>query len=263
MARPKIKLNGVALPPQMIAAEAQHHPGRTPAAAFQAAARALIVRTLLLEEAARQEVKAAPGWIGTGKREMAEEAQIRQLLESRVPVPEVGEEACLSYYEERSDHLRAPELFEASHILFAAAPGEGEADARAKATAALVELAAQPKQFDALARALSDCPSKSGGGRLGQLVPGQIAPELEAALSQLQPGDIGRELVKSRWGFHIIRLDARMTSERLPFAYVREKIAAHLGERQWRRDVAAFIEGLVACAEIEGVDMAGKEFAKA
>ena len=48
--RPSIKLNGVVLPPHMIAAEAQHHPSQTPAAAFQAAARALIIRTLLLEE---------------------------------------------------------------------------------------------------------------------------------------------------------------------------------------------------------------------
>ena len=35
---PPIKLNGVVLPPHMIAAEAQHHPARTPAAAYKAAA---------------------------------------------------------------------------------------------------------------------------------------------------------------------------------------------------------------------------------
>src|SRR3569623_1626804 len=81
MARPAIKLNGVALPPQMIAAEAQHHPARTPAAAFQAAARALIIRTLLLEEAARQGLEATPQIIAEGKRETVEEARIRQLLE--------------------------------------------------------------------------------------------------------------------------------------------------------------------------------------
>jgi peptidyl-prolyl cis-trans isomerase C len=249
----------------MIAAEAQHHPGRTPAAAFQAAARALIVRTLLLEEAARQEVNPAPAWVGKGKREMAEESQIRQLLESRVPVPEVEEQACLAYYEERSEHLRSPELFEASHILFAAPPGDAEGEAKAKAASlsALEELSRQPGRFEAMAQEFSDCPSKSGGGRLGQLGPGQIAPELEAVLARLEPGETAREPVKSRWGFHILRLDARKNGERLPFGYVRDKIAAHLGERQWRRDVAAFIETLVARAQIEGLDMARTEAAKA
>ena len=70
MARPIVRLNGVALPPRMIAAEAQHHPARTPAAAFESAARALIIRTLLLEEAARRGLTATPQEVTEGKREL-------------------------------------------------------------------------------------------------------------------------------------------------------------------------------------------------
>ena len=66
-ARPSIKLNGVLLPPQMIAAEAQHHPSRTPAMAYQAAARAIIIRTLLLEEAQREAITAEAELVSPGK----------------------------------------------------------------------------------------------------------------------------------------------------------------------------------------------------
>ena len=58
-----IKLNGVVLPSHMIAAEAQHHPSQSPPLAFQAAARAIIIRTLLLEEAKRDGIIAEPEFV--------------------------------------------------------------------------------------------------------------------------------------------------------------------------------------------------------
>ena len=264
MARPVIKLNGVALPPQMIAAEAQHHPARTPAAAFQAAARALIIRTLLLEEAARQGLEEKPALIAAGKRETAEEAKIRQLLERSVPVHDASEADCLAYYEAHPTQFRSPDLMEASHILFAADPRDKEAPAMAQsaAQAVLAQLRSRPGLFDSLAREHSDCTSKGGGGRLGQLAPGDTVPEFEAALSSLKPGQLTSQPVRTRFGFHIIRLDAHIDGKPLPFSYVRDKIAAFLGERQWRQDAAQFVARLVEKAEIEGVDMeAGRALA--
>lgn len=257
MARPAIKLNGVALPPQMIAAEAQHHPARTPAAAFQAAARALIIRTLLLEEAARQGVEATPQIIAEGKRETIEEARIRQLLESCVPVPDATEAQCRDYYDNHLAQFRSPELTEAAHILFAVDPRDKDAQARAQSAAesALAELSHQPSLFESMARERSDCSSKNGGGRLGQLAPGDTVPEFEAALSSLEPGQLSAAPIRTRFGFHILRLDARIAGQPLPFSYVRDKIAAFLGERQWRQNAQLFVAGLVERAEIEGVDM--------
>lgn len=264
MARPAIKLNGVTLPPQMIAAEAQHHPARTPAAAFQAAARALIIRTLLLEAAARRGIQAVPEMVEDGKRETAEEAQIRLLLETCLPIGETAEADCRAHYDSHSDQFRSPELVEASHILFAADARDSDAapGAEAAAKATLAELARHPNLFESVARERSDCSSKSGGGRLGQLAPGDTIPEFEAALRSLAIGEISPAPVKTRFGYHILRLDARIAGKLLPFSYVQEKIAALLSERQWRRDAAALIARLVETAQIEGVEMeAGKAIA--
>lgn len=257
MARPAIRLNGVALPPQMIAAEAQHHPARTPAVAFEDAARALIVRTLLLEEALRRGITAAPAEVRDGKWELPAEAQIRQLLETCVPIPQVSDAQCRDYYVAQPDRFRAPELIEASHILFAADPrdSEGVAKSEAAALSALAELQGRPDLFEAIARERSDCGSKTSGGRLGQLAPGETVAEFEGALTSLTPGMIASQPVKSRFGFHLIRLDARLLGERLPYEYVHEKIAAFLSERAWRHDVTLFIEQLIAGARIEGVTM--------
>ncbi len=256
--RPPIKLSGIVLPPHMIAAEAQHHPAKTPAAAFQAAARALIIRTLLLEEAARQRIQAEPVFVSPGKREMDDEARIRELIEARVPAIEPDETQCRSFYCADTSRFRSPDLFEASHILFAAHLHDelGYAAAVVRAEAAIAELAFAPRQFEALARECSECESRANGGRLGQIVRGQAVPEFESVLYELEEGQIAPAPVKSRFGAHVLRLDARATGEQLPFEYVHERIAIFLAERNWRRDVARYIDGLAAKAEIEGVELA-------
>ena len=256
-ARVPVKLNGVVLPPAMIAAEAQHHPARTPAAAFEAAARALIVRTLLLEEAQRLGIAAQSQWIEAGKRELDDEARIRALMEAEIPMTEPDEAACRAFYEANPSRFRSAELFEASHILFAAHPHDGEAygAARKQAEAVIAELETSPDRFDAMAREHSQCDSRTKGGRLGQIGPGETVPEFEAALRALEAGNITREPVMSRFGAHVVRLDALARGDVLPFGYVHAAIADYLAERQWRRDVAAYVGRLVQGAQIEGVDM--------
>jgi peptidyl-prolyl cis-trans isomerase C len=254
--RPPVKLNGVVLPPHMIAAEAQHHPSQTPAAAFQAAARAIIVRTLLLEEANREAVAAEPEMIAPGKRELDDEARIRALMEARIPVVDPDEDQCRAYYDAAPSRYRSPALYEASHILFLAHPHDTRAYAAAieRAENVLAELKASPGRFEAIARERSECDSRANGGRLGQIVPGETVPEFEKALLGLDEGRIAPEPVRSRFGAHILKLDARAAGDVLPFEYVREKIGCYLAERQWRHDVSAYIQRLVSRAQVEGVE---------
>ena len=78
-----VRVNGVAIARDQIAREVQQHPSRTPAEAWKAAARALAVRELLLQEAKRLEVRAEPIEDPEGRRETAEEAMIRTLVVQR------------------------------------------------------------------------------------------------------------------------------------------------------------------------------------
>ena len=259
--RPQIKLNGVVLPPHMIAAEAQHHPAKTPAAAFQIAARALIVRTLLLEEAKRRGIAAEPEIVAPGKRETTDEALIRTLMELAVPVSEPNETACRAFHDADPKRFRSPDLFEASHILFIAQPHDADAYAIAvtRAKGVIAELAGAPGRFESLERELSECDSRANGGRLGQIVRGETVPEFESILERLEEGQVAPEPVMSRFGVHALKLDARAVGKPLPYDYVRERISLFLAEKAWRKDVAKFIDTLVAKAVIEGVEMAPVE----
>lgn len=258
--RPPIRLNGIVLPPPMIATEAQHHPSKTPAEAFQAAARAIVIRTLLLEEAARLGVVVEPELVAPGKRETEDEARIRTLVEDRVPVCEPDEAQCRAYFEANRLRFRSMDLFEASHILFVAHPHDADVYSAciARAEDIILTLTDAPQHFERIAREQSECESRANGGRLGQIVPGETVPEFESFLYAIEEGEIASVPVKSRFGIHVLRLDARALGDLLPFDYVQERISMFLTERDWRRNAASYIDSLVSKAEIEGVEMASQ-----
>lgn len=254
-ARQRVAVDGLVIPHDAISREAQNHAARTPLAAWTAAARALVVRELLLGEARRLQLAAVPVCDGQDRRETDEDAMIRVLVEREVATPPADEEACRRYYERNRRRFRSAELFEAAHILFAARRDDPVSfeQARKGAAAALVVLAREPRRFASLARAHSACPSGEQGGNLGQIRVGETTPEFEAAMMSLEPGATTTDPVETRYGLHIIRLERRIAGAEVPFELVRDRIAAYLAERAQRTAVAQYIARLAGRAEIEGV----------
>lgn len=254
-----ISVNGEPISPELIATEAQNHPAPKgkPGRAWMAAARALAVKTMILQEARRREIVAEPLELAPGQWETDDEALVRQLLEVAV-VPEVPTEAALrAVYEANPERHRAPSLYEAAHILFSARPEDVVARkiAKDKATAVLADILAKPKNFDGLARDHSACSSKANGGRLGQIAAGDTVAEFEAALKLLSEGEIAREPVESRYGFHIIRLDAKAEGKVLPFEAVEPALRTAAEKAAWVRASRALVESLAAQAEVTGINL--------
>ncbi len=256
-----VSVNGVTIPRDLIAREVQHHPSRTPIESWKAAARALAVRELLLQEARRLEVSHEPMADGDGRRETDDEAAIRALVAQEVQTPTADAATCRRYYEQNRQRFRSSDIYEAAHILFAAnkADAPSYAQARAAAEAALAILREHPEQFAALAQAHSVCSSASQGGNLGQITAGQTTPEFEQALFALEPGEISPEPVATRYGFHIVRLDRKHEGRELPFELVADRIAEYLQERVQRRALAQYVARLAGGAHIEGIDLVSAE----
>ncbi len=256
-----VRVNGVAVPRDRIAQEVQYHPSRTPAEGLQAAARSLVVRELLLQEAHRIGIAAEPISDGDGRRETEEEALIRALIEQEVRTPEPDAQTCRRYYEQNRKVFRSPAIYEVAHILFPARRDDAEAHAAANKLASAVcdELKRSPERFADLARLHSACPSAAQGGNLGQITPGQTTPEFEEALVALPAGAISSEPVATRYGLHIIRLDRRIDERQLPFEIVADRIAEYLRESVMRRATAQYIARLASRAEVTGITLEGAE----
>jgi peptidyl-prolyl cis-trans isomerase C len=256
-----VSVNGVSIGREAIVREMQHHPAPKPIAAWQQAARALVIRELLLQRAHHLGVTPESISDSNGRRETNDEAMMRALVEREVTVPEPDEETSRRFYQRNQGRFRSPDIYEASHILFAALPADRDqyAQARADAGAALATLRENPDCFAALARAYSRCPSAAQGGNLGQLTRGQTTPEFEQALMVLKPGELCAEPVATRYGFHVIRLDRKHEDRMLPYEAVAGRIADYLRESVRRRADAQYIARLVTAARIEGVELAGAD----
>jgi peptidyl-prolyl cis-trans isomerase D len=143
----------------------------------------------------------------------------------------VSEEALRAYYDEI-----APERFvdaeqrRGSHILVES--GDDDAAARARAES-LLKQAQSGADFSALARENSDdIGSKAQGGDLGWSTREAYETPFAEALFAMQKGEI-RGPVKTRFGYHIIRLEDVRPAHQRPFEEVRAEL-----ETEYRRDQA-------------------------
>src|ERR1700722_6607472 len=144
-----------------------------------------------------------------------------------------------SYYNQHRDEYRVPEQAKVSHILIKTPlPGpdgkvdeKGVAEAQKRAEDLLKQLKAGAK-FEDLAKKYSEDPgSAKVGGSLGWVGKGRTVPEFEKAAFSQPIGQIG-DLVKSSYGFHIIRVDARQDAHMKTLDEVKDTIEPVLNKRK-------------------------------
>lgn len=255
----EVRVNGVEITPEAIAQEIQHHPAPDAETAWIEAARALAVRELLLQEARRLGLDAAPDADEAGRTEAEDDALVRVLLEEEVQPAQPGEEECRRYYEANQQRFRTPDLFEASHILIEPEGKDEAAWAAAEARAREIAegVGDDPAAFAAAARAFSGCASAQQDGSLGQIRRGELVPAVQAGIEALDDGTTSREPVRSRFGWHVLRLQRRIEGHTLPFEIARAKIADMLEARSWSVEAARYVAALAARGEVEGVLIEG------
>lgn len=254
---PPVFVNGVAIPETAIAQEAQNHGAASGPEARAAAARALVIRELLLQRARALNLAPTPMVDAEGREETADEALVRQVLDLEVTPTEPSPQECRRVYEASAAEFTAPEIYEASHILFAP-EGERFADwvAAHRSAVAAIEAIAAGARFSDLAREHSACPTADEGGSLGQLQRGDLSPNFERALLTLEPGRVGATPVRTRHGWHVFRLDRYEAAQRLPFEIVETYIRETLRARAWAAASARYVAALSASADIEGLSLA-------
>lgn len=248
-----IKVDGVVIPEDLIALEAQLQDAADPATAWESAVRALVIRQILLAEAAARGISDRDPEPG----EEPDEAAIRRLLEAELNLPEPTEDELQRWYAHNRERLRLPDLWRVQHLLVAADPKDAGAveAAKARAEALLAEVMDVPDRLPDLAARFSDCPSKSQGGDLGLIESGSTVPEFERHLVPLAAGEVCPTVVRSRYGMHVIRVLAHEPGRVPPFAAVRARTSEFLREASWRQAVQGYIAALAARARIQGFDL--------
>jgi peptidyl-prolyl cis-trans isomerase D len=181
-----------------------------------------------------------------------------------------------AYYNQHRDQYRSAEQVKVSHILIKtplAGPDgkvdeKGVAEAQRRAEDLLKQLKAGAK-FEDLAKKYSEDPgSAKEGGSLGFIGKGRTVPEFEKAAFSLPKGQIS-DLVKSSYGFHIIRVDDKQDAHMKTLDEVKNEIEPIL-KQQKTQEIAqkqaeellqqAKTQGLEAAAAAKGLSVATSDF---
>ena len=152
------------------------------------------------------------------------------------PLVEVTNRDVALYYQDRREDFRQEEEFCARHILVkvsAAGTGDGHGEEDASRIAqALLARVESGGDFAAIAKASSeDQGSALQGGDLGCFPAGRMVPEFDDALFDLEPGQTSG-LVRTSFGYHIIRLESRRESTVPPLADVEDRVRALVTEEK-------------------------------
>jgi peptidyl-prolyl cis-trans isomerase D len=168
-----------------------------------------------------------------------------------------------AYYDQHRDQYRTPEQVKVSHILIktplAGADGKvddkGVADAQRRAQDLLKQLK-QGANFEDLAKKYSEDPgSAKEGGSLGWIGRGRTVPEFEKAAFSLPKGQMS-DLVKSSYGFHIIRVDDKQDAHMKTLDEVKAEIEPILKQQKAQQVAQKEAEDLLQQAQKQSLDAA-------
>ena len=129
----------------------------------------------------------------------------------------VNDEDVKKYYEDNLDKFRQGETVNADHILV---------ESEEKALEILAKIESGEVSFGDAAKEYSSCPSGQRGGNLGDFGRGQMVPEFDTAVFELEVGEITKAPVKTQFGYHLIKLNSKSESSVMPY----EEIAPQLSE---------------------------------
>ncbi len=177
-----------------------------------------ILHQLLFEEGIRRGLDQDPD-ILRQIEDMNRRLVVQKLVKELQAVPPITEEQIAAYYEGNQARYSTTTL-RARHILVRE---EDTADELRD------KLETEPESFADLAKEHSvDTASARKGGDLGFFGHGRMVPEFEAAVFALRdPGDLSA-VVKTQYGYHIIKLEERRDGAGKPLDQVREQIRASL-----------------------------------
>ena len=181
-----------------------------------------------------------------------------QLFQNQLVLPDFEALAEERYAISKNDIAAVPEIREASHILLLCTDNcEGEIEAKAIASLQLLrDRFISGESFSDLAVEFSEDPgSKARGGRLSNGIAGDaenVDASFRDALFGLERVGGISDIVRSRFGFHILKLESVTPSRQRSFDEVRPALVAEI-EKRYRED--AYREHLLTLAPKDGLEI--------
>ncbi len=198
----------------------------------------------------------------------------RTLLEDELmrreiaPNVEVSDDEVQKYYDDNRARFTKPVLYRLSHIHIATLSPSGKFDDEASKNKAerlikkvneeakekinsILEKVKAGEDFSTLAKHFSeDEATKDKGGLLGDLHPDNTLPEISKEMQTLHEGQTSG-VIKTQFGYHILKLDEIIPSQLIPFSATKTDIMNLLLKMKTQKLFTTYVEGLGNKANIQ------------
>jgi len=248
-----------------------------------------IIRTLLAQEARKAGITASPEEVAARVKEKRQQLAKPEILDaiierfhgSEADLVALEEEMILAdkfvaekvaagvqvteadaraYYDANPQEFEHPDQVKLRMIMAAVPKDASDAQraaARDKANRARARVVAG-EDFAAVARELSDDPSRQRGGEIGWVRKGMLFPELEPNVFALSPGQTS-DVLESPRGFHVFRLEARRGPGKYPWEEIHGQLVQTLTARKIQQRLAETLGPIRKAAAVEILDPAIRE----
>ena len=187
------------------------------------------------------------------KKQIEKGLQWRKLASWVVKVEtKVGEKELRDFYQKNIDRYRANETYRPSHILFIvrkeATPEEIQV-VRKKCHKVLEKIK-EGEDFGGMALLYSEDASSRDRGDLGYFKKGELLPAFEREVRRLKVGEVSG-IVRTEFGFHIIKLLDHKGINPFPFEEVKERVQADYYDSEMEKALRQFLSNLKEKSIIE------------
>lgn len=173
----------------------------------------IIDRSLLADQAKDVKIEDSDrfkGLVESAKRDILAQLYLEKYIADATTEPKLKD-----YFEKNKKKFQEKEI-KARHILF-------EEKQKAEAEKVFKEIKAK-NNFDENLKKYATDPSGSKGGDLNWFKAGRMVPEFEKIAFATEKGKIGSELVKTQFGFHIIKIDDIRGGDSIKFEDKKQEI---------------------------------------
>lgn len=177
----------------------------------------MIIRELILQQAKKDGVDNSPQVaekLEELKKRLVVEAYLKKKVEEKANISDADLQ---KFYDENKDKFKSGDQIKASHILVKEEKVAQEILGKIKSGGA----------FEELAKKFSMDSAGAKGGDLGWFGKGSMLPEFEKAAFGLKEGEVSG-IVKTKFGFHIIKLTGKRAAGQREFSDVKDQIKAAL-----------------------------------
>ncbi len=164
----------------------------------------------------------------------------RLLKDSIDDTIEISNDEIATYYTDNKNNYMLPEVLRVSHILV---PTREQAEE-------IVSELENGASFEETARAKSVDPTAQNGGDIGYFPRGQLIPEFERACVEIEIDEIAGP-VKTKLGYHIVKLTDRKEPAQKPLIQVKEEIRSTLYTKKRREKFNRMIKDLTEKTKVE------------